>query len=410
MKFLFLLSIIILFSFLFLSCEKIVSTNNDQPELTSIEKKVVSSSNKFGLNLFNEINQTDKEKNVFISPLSVSLALGMTMNGTNGETYDEMRTTLQFSNLTNEEINNSYKTLIETLYNADPKVVFKSANSIWYRNEMTFEESFFDLSLKYFSALVSGLDFTDPTSVDVINNWVKQSTNNKIEKILDSISPEAVMYLINAIYFNGTWKYEFDKEKTDVETFNLINGGTINAEMMVQTNDFNYYSDENLQAVELPYGEGNFSMVVILPRENLSINEFADGITEDNLKLWLDSLSQQKGTMWLPKFKIEYESELKDYLISLGMRLPFGSNADFSNLYKGPEQLFISTVFHKTFIDVNEEGTEAAAVTLVGVGTTSVGGGENIFYMKVNRPFIFLIREENSGCILFMGKIINPQS
>ena len=410
MKFLFLLSIIILFSFLFLSCEKIVSTNNDQPELTSIEKKVVSSSNKFGLNLFNEINQTDKEKNVFISPLSVSLALGMTMNGTNGETYDEMRTTLQFSNLTNEEINNSYKTLIETLYNADPKVVFKSANSIWYRNEMTFEESFFDLSLKYFSALVSGLDFTDPTSVDVINNWVKQSTNNKIEKILDSISPEAVMYLINAIYFNGTWKYEFDKEKTDVETFNLINGGTINAEMMVQTNDFNYYSDENLQAVELPYGEGNFSMVVILPRENLSINEFADGITEDNLKLWLDSLSQQKGTMWLPKFKIEYESELKDYLVSLGMRLPFGSDADFSNLYKGPEQLFISTVFHKTFIDVNEEGTEAAAVTLVGVETTSVGGGENIFYMKVNRPFIFLIREENSGCILFMGKIINPQS
>ena len=401
------ISLLILISFSFIGCEKITSTN-DQSELT-IEKKVISSSNKFGLNLFNEINQTDKEKNVFISPLSISLALGMTMNGASGETYNEMRTTLQFSDLTNDEINNTYKTLIETLSNSDPKVVFQSANSIWYRNEMTFEQSLFDLSSKYFGALVSGLDFTDPTSVDVINNWVKQNTNNKIEKILDSISPEAVMYLINAIYFNGTWKYEFDKEKTDVENFNLINGETINTEMMVQTNDFNYYSNDNLQAVELPYGDGNFGMVVILPNENVDINEFASGITEDNLRLLVDKLLQQKGTLWLPKFKIEYESELKDYLKSLGMELPFSSNADFSNLYKGSDQLFISTVFHKTFVDVNEEGTEAAAVTLVGVGRNSVGGGENIFFMKVTRPFIFMIREKTSGCILLMGKIINPQ-
>jgi len=399
----------ILFSLLLISCERITSAN-DQPELTPIEKKVVSSSNKFGLNLFNEINRTDKEKNVFISPLSVSLALGMTMNGTNGETYDEMRATLQFPDLTNEEINNSYKTLIETLYNSDPKVTFLSANSIWYRNEMTFEQSFFDLSTKYFSALVNGLDFTDPASVDIINNWVKQNTNNKIEKILDSIPPEAVMYLINAIYFNGTWKYEFDKEKTDVESFNLINGGIINSEMMVQTNDFDYYSNSNLQAVELPYGDGNFSMVVILPRENLNINEFANGITEDNLKLWLDSLSQHKGTLWLPKFQIEYKSELNDYLIALGMGKAFTPYiADFTNMYNVPGALFINEVLHKTFVKIDEEGTEAAAVTSVGISTTSSHGSSNIFYMKVDRPFIFLIREENSGCILFMGKIINPQ-
>ena len=319
MKFFPLLPITILFSFLFLGCEKIVSTNNGQPELTSAEKKVVSSSNKFGLNLFNKINQTDKEKNVFISPLSVSLALGMTMNGANGETYNEMRTTLQFSNLTNEEINNSYKTLIQTLYNSDPKVTFQSANSIWYRNEMIFEQSFFDLSMKYFNALVSGLDFSDPASVETINNWVKQNTNDKIEKIIDSITSDDVMFLINAIYFKGTWKYEFDKEKTDVETFNLINGGTINTEMMVQTNDFNYYSDDNLQAVELPYGDGSFSMVVILPREGLDVNQFADGIGEESLNMWIPGLTQHKGTLWLPKFKIEYKSELNDYLIALGM-------------------------------------------------------------------------------------------
>ncbi len=387
-----------------------MSTSNDQPELTPAEKKVVSSSNKFGLDLFNKINQTDKEVNVFISPLSVSLALGMTMNGANGETYDAMRTTLQFSGLTNDEINNSYKTLIETLYNSDSKVIFQSANSIWYKKDMTFEQSFFNLSIKYFNALVSGLDFSDPASVEMINNWVKQNTNNKIEKIIDSINSDAVMFLINAIYFKGTWKYEFDKDKTDLENFNLINGGIINTEMMVQTNDFNYYSDNNLQAVELPYGDGNFSMVVILPREGLDVDQFADGIGEESLNMWISGLTQHKGTLWLPKFKIEYKSELNDYLIALGMGkafIPYA--ADFTNMYKGPNPLFIDKVLHKTFVKVDEEGTEAAAVTSIGVGTTSEGPS-NIFYMKVNGPFIFLIREENSGCILFMGKIINPQS
>ena len=406
----FILIYTILFSLLIISCERIVSTSNDQPELTPAEKKVVSSSNKFGLNLFNEINQTDKEKNVFISPLSVSLALGMTMNGANGETYDEMRATLQFSNLTNEEINNTYKTLIETLYNSDPKVVFQSANSVWYRNEMTFEQSFFNLSVKYFNALVSGLNFNDLASVEIINDWVKQNTNGKIKKILNLISPDAVMYLINAIYFKGTWKYEFDKEKTDLEDFNLINGGIVNTEMMVQTNDFNYYSDENLQAVELPYGNGNFSMIVILPGESLDINQFMDAIDEESLNTWISGLMECKGTLWLPKFEIEYKSELNSYLIAMGMEKAFTPYvADFTNMYKGPDPLFINQVLHKTFVKVDEEGTEAAAVTSVGVGTTSVGPPSNIFYMRVDRPFVFLIKEKSSNCILFVGKIMNPE-
>ena len=195
------------------------------------------------------------------------------------------------------------------------------------------------------------------------------------------------------------------KEKTDVETFNLINGGTINTEMMVQTNDFNYYSDDNLQAVELPYGDGSFSMVVILPREGLDVNQFADGIGEESLNMWIPGLTQHKGTLCLPKFKIEYKSELNDYLIALGMGKAFTPYvADFTNMYKSPNSLFINEVLHKTFVKVDEEGTEAAAVTSIGVGTTSENPS-NIFYMvKVDKPFIFLIREENSGCILFMGK------
>jgi len=265
--------------------------------------------------------------------------------------------------------------------------------------------------MKYFNAMVSGLNFNDPASVRIINNWVKQNTNGKIEKILDSIEPDAVMFLINAIYFNGTWKYEFDKNHTDMDEFNLLNEEKINTEMMVQTNDYNYYSDNDLQAIELPYGDGNFNMIVLLPNEDIDINEFAEGINEENLKVWINNLSKQKGTLWLPKFKIEYERELKDYLVSLGMGVAFDSYlADFSNLYKGPEQLWIGRVFHKTFVEVDEEGTEAAAVTLVGIIRTTDSGGDHGFMMKVNRPFIFLIREKNSDCILFMGKIINPNS
>jgi serpin B len=300
--------------------------------------------------------------------------------------------------------------LIEALYSSDPKVIFNSANSIWYKDEMKFEQSFFDLSIKYFNALVSGLNFNDPVSVEIINNWVNQSTNGKIEKILDSIPPDAVMYLINAIYFNGIWKYEFDKEETKVDEFNLLNGEKIDIDMMVQTNDFNYYKNEDLQAIELPYGDGNFSMVILLPNEDSDINEFANGIDEEKLNSWLSGLTLQKGTLWLPKFKIEYESELKEYLITMGMGKAFSAGADFSNMYKGPSKLSISRVFHKTFVEVDEEGTEAAAVTLVEIIRTTGVGGDSGFLVKVNRPFIFLIREKTSNCILFMGKIINPQS
>jgi serpin B len=332
------------------------------------------------------------------------------MNGANGETYDEMRSTLQFAHLSNEEINKSYKSLIEALYASDPKVIFQSANSIWYRDEITFEQPFFDLSIKYFNALVSELNFNDPVSFEIINNWVNQNTNGKIEKILDSIPPDAVMYLINAIYFNGTWKFEFDKEETKVDEFNLLNGEKIDTDMMVQTNDFNYYINEDLQAIELPYGDGNFSMVILLPNEDSDINEFANGINEEKLNSWLAGLTLQQGTLWLPKFKVEYNSELKDYLELMGMVTAYNPlKADFSNMYKGPEKLFISRVFHKTFVEVDEEGTEAAAVTLVEIEITSAGEGNN-FNIKVNRPFVFIIKEKNSNCILFMGKIINPQS
>lgn len=396
-------------SFQLLSCENIISDQQEYKKIdfSPAEKLVLNSSNKFGFNLFCEINKTEPDKNVFISPLSISLALGMTMNGANGETYDAMRATLQFEGLINEEINKSYKNLIETLYAADPKVTFTSANSIWHREEMEFEKKFFNLCKEYFNASVNPLNFSNPSSVDIINNWVKEKTNDKIQKIIEAIKSDDVMFLINAIYFKGTWKYEFDKKQTKKDDFNLLTGEKIIADLMVQKNDFNYSENDELQAIELLYGDGNFSMVVLLPKENININDFAIQLTEEKLNSILSSITIQKGTLWLPKFKTEYKSTLNDFLNSLGMGIAFTpGEADFTNMFKTKE-LFINSVLHKTFVNVDEEGTEAAAVTSVGMGTTSVGGDKE-FAMKVNRPFLFLIREKNSSSVLFIGKIMNP--
>lgn len=205
----------------------------DIRELTQAEKGLVEADNKFGLKLFKEVVfEEDTDKNILISPLSVSMALGMTYNGANGSTEEAMRTTLELSDLTLEEINESYKSLIEYLVGLDPEVEFDIANSIWYRQGWTFEEDFLGRCETYFNALVNGLDFNDPNAKDIINDWVSENTNGKIEEIVDYIDPLDVMFLINAIYFNGTWTYEFDENLTQEDMFNLLDGSQISCEMM----------------------------------------------------------------------------------------------------------------------------------------------------------------------------------
>jgi len=384
-------------------------SNNQNIQLTEAEKKVVSSSGNFGLKIFQEINQSEGEKNVFISPLSISMALGMTINGAKNDTYNQMQTVLNLENLTQTEINESYKKLINTLAEIDTKVIFNIANSIWYNQELTFKQNFIDVNKTYFDAQVSSLDFTNQNSVDIINNWVNLNTNGKIEEILDQIPRDAIMYLINAIYFKGTWTYEFKKDVTFEGSFNSPFGETI-CSYMVQTNDFSYLSNDLFQAIELPYGDKNFEMIIILPKVNTSVNELTTEMNEQNFNNWIGSFSMQKGTIYLPKFKLEDDITLNDVLIAMGMADAFDSGrADFTDLYAGYGKAYISRILHKTFIEVNEEGTEAAAATLVEISRLSSAGEDNGFFMKVNRPFVFLIREVNSNCILFMGKVISPK-
>ncbi len=385
-------------------------TKKEVRELGSVEKALVEADNSFGLKVFREVSKDEKDKNVFISPLSISMALGMTLNGANGATKEAMQNTLELAGLSDQQINENYKSLIDLLVGLDPKVKFQIANSIWYQNDFAFKGSFIDLNKQYFYVKVSGLDFGDPGSVNIINAWVEENTNGKIKKIVDQIDPQIVMFLINAIYFKGVWTYEFDKDQTRDDLFNLIDGSQKTVPMMVQARDFSYYACDQFQAIDLPYGDELFSMMIILPNPQINVNDFLATLSTENWNLWSASLSLVKGTLYFPRFKLEYEKLLNEVLKSLGMAIAFDPDqADLTRMFEkvGGMNLYIDKVKHKSFVEVNEEGTEAAAVTSVEVGVTSVGPGSP-FVMRVDRPFIFAIRENHSGTILFIGKIVDP--
>ncbi len=373
-------------------------------DLTSMEKSLVDADNNFGLKLFREINKDEKDKNVFISPLSVSMALGMTLNGADRETKQVMQNALEVAGFTDQQINSSYQSLIELLTGLDPKVKFQIANSIWYRSTFSVEQPFIDVNKQYFNARVAGLDFSDPLTVNVINSWVYENTNGKIEKIVDRIDPLTVMFLINAIYFKGTWTYQFEEENTVERSFFLPDNTEKMCRLMKIAGTFNYYSNDKFKAVDLPYGDKQFSMTVILPQSDKDINNLVAELNQSNWNNWIGQFGESDGEIFLPRFTLEYEKSLNEVLAQLGMGIAFSGQADFTRINKG-RNLFISEVKHKSFVEVNEEGTEAAAVTSVEIKFTSVGSG---FVFRANRPFVFAIRENHSGTILFIGKIVDP--
>lgn len=374
-------------------------------EPTALEKKLIESDNAFGFKLFAEINQTAADENVFISPLSVSMALGMTMNGAEGQTYQEMANTLEFHGFTEEQINQTYHSLIDLLTQLDPKVRFDIANSIWYRDTYTVEQEFKELSERYFDAEIAGLDFADPSSVDVINSWVKDKTNGKIETILDKISAEAVMFLINAIYFKAPWTIEFDPEVTDDDIFRAPAGVKL-VPIMHLTTDLRYFGDEHVQVLTIPYGNELFAMTIVLPREHANLDSLASELSPELWQNWRVASEEYEVELALPRFKMAYKVELKKILKALGMEIAFAPGvADFNRLLVERDDAFINEVRHKTFVEVNEEGTEAAAVTSVGVEITSA---PTIVRFRVDRPFIFAIHDLVADTILFIGKIVDP--
>ncbi len=376
--------------------------------LTGAEQGLVNAGNAFGFELFREINKQDPGKSIFISSLSVSMSLGMTLNGAAGETLDSMLATLQFQGLTLSQADSSYRSLIRLITTLDPAVASDIANSIWYRQGFPVKQAFIDCSKTYFNAEVAALDFASPEAPGIINAWVGRSTNGRIPEIIDEIDPSMVMYLINAIYFKGVWTTQFDPRHTRSAPFYLADGSTKTCPMMSVEDKFQYAENDDFQAVDLPYGNGYFSMTIILPRPGQSIDALVAQFTQENWNGWLESLRKTDLTVMLPRFRLEYELELTSVLKALGMGIAFDQGrADFSSLMDVPpeilEKLYISEVKHKTFVEVNEEGTEASAATSTGMAGTSMGPE-----IRIDRPFLFFIRENHSGTILFAGKLLSP--
>ncbi len=379
-------------------------------DLTCISEQQVPQlsrdNNTFGFEMLKKLQSNDPDGNLFISPLSIAAALSMTLNGAAGDTKTDMQQTMQLSDWEIQQLNSAWSCLLEVLPQLDEDVDVNIANSIWYRQGFTVRPEFLDANTQNYDSEVAALNFGDPSALTTINGWVDQKTNGLIETILDEIPANAVMYLINAIYFKGAWRKEFDPQYTTDATFYLENGSQQPIKMMTHgQTTLPYFTTSTFEAVDLAYADSIFSMSIFLPKVGVSVNELANTLSQNNWNTWLDSFQPQEMFFSMPKFKMEYKEKLNRSLTQLGMGIAFGPGADFSGI-NGTGGLYIDEAIHKSFIEVNEEGTEAAAVTSIGIVETSMPSIP-IFY--ADRPFLFAIRENKTGSILFFGKLMDPE-
>ncbi|HEX7494120.1 MAG TPA: serpin family protein [Bacteroidales bacterium] len=392
-----------------LSCKKQpVETFPTDPvpiALTSDQISLISSENSFAFDIFKKVIETSTQsENVIISPLSISSALSMTLNGANGETRNAMLAALRLNGLTPEIINNSYKDLTEALLNVDKRVLISIANSVWTEKNFMVKKPFSDILGRYYNAESKSFNITDPMVPNQINSWIESKTNGLIKNMIDKLDQRTVMLLINAIYFKGKWNSQFDKEKTVQGSFYKSGGSTTQVPMMKQTSEYKIYNGEGFTLAEFPYGQANYVMDILLPDDSNGINSIMPLINDNSIKGWISQMSERKADVTFPKFKYGYKTDLNDILTDMGMGIAFTDNADFSNI--SDINLLISMVKHQAFIETNEEGSEAAAATIVGISTTSMPAGPYI--LNINHPFLYLIRETSTNSILFMGRVCDP--
>ncbi|MBD6617053.1 serpin family protein [Komarekiella sp. 'clone 1'] len=397
------------------STNALAQSSSPQPEsplpkkIVNSDPKIVDASNKFGFKLFSEVQKNDStEKNIFISPTSIAIALAMTYNGASGSTQQAMAKTLELQGMSLQEINSSYAATKKLLENPDAKVQLTIANSLWANQDANFQPDFLQRTQDFYQAKVSNLNFKDAVAANAINNWVNENTRGKINKIVEKIEPDQVLFLINAIYFKGNWSQEFDKKQTTQHPFYLTSGRQKQHPMMSQKGDYKYYENQQFQAVSLPYDkDGKVSFYIFLPKQSSNLKTFYQNLNFENWEKWMTQFNKQQGFIRLPRFKTDYDVTLNDALKALGMEEAFSSKANFSGMGKN---FAISQVKHKTFVEVNEEGTEAAAATSVAVEAVSLRQQPQLFQMIVDRPFFCVIRDNQTGNILFMGSIVEPQS
>lgn len=366
-----------------------------------LKQKVSQSASQFAFKFFREISGTSVKKNIVISPASLFYALSIAYNGTDGITMQEMATAMQLKDISLEDLNTVNSWYVKLVSEGAQGITLNIANSLWADKTATIKETFVNDIKKYYDAKVSTLDFNDAKSKDIINAWVKEKTGGKIEKIVEKIPPGVVAYIINAVYFKGIWTQKFDISKTTEEDFNLLDQTKVKVQIMNNSGEYEYYQDQAIQAVKLPYGDGSFSMAVIMPSDIKNFNKFLQNLTNESFMKTVSLMQKMNINLGLPKWRSElkYDDEIKKALTALGMESAFSGGADFSKMQAG---LFISKIVQKTFIEVNEEGTEASAATSIEMGKSLTP------QMLVNKPFFFAIMDNKNNNILFMGAIINP--
>lgn len=395
-----------LFLLICTACSEGIATKGKKYDVTKINHGVVEGNSQFAFDLFKKLNDEDKGNSIFISPLSISTALTMTYNGAETSTKDAMEKALGFKGIDRDIINESYSNLLNYLQNVDKKIELNIANSIWIRHGQEIKENFLSNNESNFNAEVDTLDFSKDSAISTINKWIDNATKGKINRMLEPpIDPNVIMYLINAIYFKGEWSKQFDPERTYDGTFKTFEGSEQTVKMMSLKDRVLYTEGDDYKAVKLPYGNGKISMYIMLPDEDVSINEFIEDMTVEK---WNDIRNNVMETddvlLQIPRFELEYGiKNLNDSLKALGMEEAFSENADFSGIREG---IYISRVLHKAVIEVNEEGSEAAAVTVVEM--TESAAMEPITFIA-DRPFMFIITDDTTESVLFMGKLLNVE-
>jgi len=390
-----------------LSCQK---SNEEQPFVnTALKSAIVEQNNSFSIDIFSQMVKNDEtEQNVFISPMSMYYALGMAGMGAAGVTREEFDALLGWQNLSDSSLQETMKSLNSDILPKKSGITLEIANSLWQSQLFPIKAEYKSTVEDYFNAEASLLDFADPNSVDVINNWIANKTHDRIKDMLDAIPAEAVLYLINAIYFKGDWKYQFDEKDNRDFPFYKANQETLTATFMRQKSIFKYQTNDICSSITLPYSDSTYYMVLLLPTSGVGIDGLMNQLSTETWKNWEQQMEYKEVEVTIPKFKFEYGTRLiNDELQELGLVKAFSPfDADFANITD--ESIFISRVLHKAFIEVNETGSEAAAATIVEFEYTSAGP-DNTVTFTADRPFIFAICHQTTNSILFMGKVAWPE-
>ncbi len=379
------------------------------PPIDESTKTAADDANAFALDLYARIAQREPA-NVFFSPTSISTALAMAYAGARGQTAEEMARALHFS-LEGEALHHAVAGLARAIETERAGVKVSIANALWGQQGYPFNDEYLALGSEHYGAALREVDFRGATEQarTTINDWVESETAGKIRELFlpGSLDPAVRLVLTNAIYFKGVWMQEFDPKQTRKTPFHAAPGRTLQVDMMhAREGRFRYLETPELQALELPYSERAASMIVLLPARGRSLELLESELTAENLEGWLSAMTYaDMDLVAIPRFEMTCRYSLPRELGAMGMQRAFTATADFSGIAT-VEGLYISEVVHKAFVEVNEEGTEAAAATGVGIRATSVRPPGPIF--RADRPFVFLIRDEATGAILFLGRVTEP--